>query len=76
MLVQFESQSSENAQLLPVVSALAEDLKQTRETLADEMQKAMERALELHAMVPPGISWTGELDLSASLPSASPSPRL
>ena len=78
MLAVLESQSRSNADLLPAVNALADDLSHTRELLAGELQNAVKRALELHALVPPGHSWTGELDLSGSFLTPSPpsSPRV
>lgn len=78
MLAVLESQSRSNAELLPAVNALADDLTHTRELLAGELQNAVKRALELHALVPPGHSWTGELDLSGSFLTPSPpsSPRV
>ena len=43
-----------------------------RDFLASEIQAAVKRALDLHALVPPGVSWTGDLDLSSSFLTPSP----
>ena len=48
-----------------VVEAMTAHQQEGREWIAAEFQVAVRRALELQALVPPGQSWSGDLDLSA-----------
>jgi hypothetical protein len=47
-----------------VVAAMETQQREGREWLAAELQSAVRRALELQALLPPGQSWAGDLDIS------------